>query len=255
MDYQNLAAILLIITASSLLGLTGGLSLLYFKNHVEKYSIYFQAFAVGAMGGVSLFHLLPESFELGSEWTPWYIALGLLIFFIIEKTFIINHCDTHGIEYHEHKENRNGATIQLVQIGDTIHNFMDGIVMGTAFLVNAHLGVAVAISQIAHEIPQEMSDFAILIKAGLSRTRIVVLNIASSLSSILGAMMVFVLGQAFQNIVEILLPIAAGGFMYLAFSHILPELHHETKWKKSIPQIILIVIGLLIMWGLHELVG
>ncbi len=251
MDYQSLLAMLVIIAASSLLGLTGGLSLLYFKNHVEKYSLYFQAFAVGAMGGVSLFHLLPESFELGSEWTPWYIALGLLAFFLIEKTFIINHCDTHGIEYHEHKESKNGATVQLVQIGDTIHNFMDGVVMGTAFLVNAPVGIAVAISQIAHEIPQEMSDFSILIKAGLSRSRIIWLNVASSLSSVLGALMVFILGAAFHNVVEILLPIAAGGFMYLAFSHILPELHHETKWKNSVLQLILIIAGLFIMWGLH----
>ena len=253
MAYDSMISVLLIIAATSLLGLSGGLVLLYFKTQIQKHAHYFQAFAVGAMGGVTIFHLLPESYELAGHDAAWLIALGLVIFFIVEKTFIINHCETHGIEYHEHKEARGGASVQLVQLGDSIHNFMDGVVMGTAFLTNPQLGIAVAISQIAHEIPQEMSDFAILIKAGLSRARIIALNVTSSLSSVLGALLVFALGATFSNITSLLLPVAAGGFMYLAFSHILPELHHETKWKKSIAQIALIILGFAVMWALHEI--
>lgn len=246
-----------IVAITSLLGLAGGVMMLAYRQRVEQYAHYFQAFAVGAMSGVVLFDLLPESFALtNTELVSWLIAGGLFAFFLIEKAFIINHCDTHGIEFHAHDNGgRMQATVQLIQIGDTIHNFLDGIVVGTAFLVSVPVGMATAFAQIAHEIPQEMSDFSILLRAGLSKARILWLNAISSLSSVLGAVLVILLGTTVEHATAYLLPFACGGFMYLSFSHLLPELHHDTSVKRSCLHLALVALGLIIIYGLMVVVG
>lgn len=246
-----------VIAFTSLLGLLGGVLMLAYRKGVERYAHYFQAFAIGAMSGVVLFHLLPESFELGEgALVSWLIALGLFIFFVIEKAFIINHCDTHGLEFQAHgTKARQGATVKLIQLGDTIHNFLDGVVVGTAFLVSVPVGIATAFAQVAHEIPQEMSDFSMLLRAGLSRAKILGFNAISSLSSVLGAAAVILFGGVVEHATVYLLPIACGGFMYLSFSHLLPELHHDTSAKRSTIHLVLVLLGLSIIYGLSVVVG
>ena len=237
---------LLSVSAISLVSLIGlfGLSL---KERLLKSSLFaLVSLAVGALLGDAFIHLIPESFAEGTNalTVSLSIVAGVLAFFVIEKVLHWHH--HQGIEDVEHATKPVG---KLVLVSDSVHNFIDGVIIGASFLVSPEVGFATTVAVILHEIPQEIGDFGVLIHAGYSRAKALWYNFLSALAAILGAVLVFLLGQSIEGIVALMVPVAAGGFIYIALSDLIPELHNQEdkSARHAILQFAWIVIGVLLM--------
>lgn len=233
----------------SLVSLIGVFTLSLREDILRKYVFIFISLAVGALLGDSFIHLLPEAFENAAN--PLLISIlvisGILFFFILEKFLHWHH---HGDDA---KENHIHPVGKLVLFSDGVHNFIDGVIIGTSFLVNIPLGIATTLAVILHEIPQEIGDFAVLLHAGYSKTRALWLNFLSAILAIAGAILALILGDVFENFIAYFLPIAAGGFIYIAIADLIPELHKTKEIKYSVLQIIAVMIGVLAMIALTYL--
>jgi zinc and cadmium transporter len=198
---------------------------------------------VGGLFGDAFIHLLPESFqELGTKLSvSLYVISGILIFFVLEKFLRWRHCHIPTSEEHMHPL----ATINLV--GDAVHNLIDGMLVGASYMASLPIGIATTLAVIMHEIPQEVGDFGVLIHAGLSVKKALVLNFLSALTAMLGVILAIVLGSEIEGFSLSLLPIAAGGFLYIAGSDLIPELHHEVKVLRSLLQFVMILLGVGVM--------
>lgn len=207
--------------------LFGGLLLLSHKKTAEALARYATPFAAGALLAAAFFDLLPESIEVLAEGaaTRWVLA-GILLFFLLEHFLHWFH------HHHEHTEKTQRATMPLIVAGDTIHNFLDGIAIGAAFLISVPTGIVAAIAVAAHEIPQEVGDFGILLKNGMARQRVITLNVASALMATVGAVLTFWLGSQTSLPVGELLAITAGMFIYIAASDLIPTIHEASSRKK-----------------------
>lgn len=210
---------------------------------LAKITLFLVSFAVGGLFGDALIHLLPEAFEeLGANLAvSLYVILGVLVFFVLEKFLRWRHCHIPTSEEHMHPL----VTINLV--GDTVHNLIDGMLVGSSYLVSIPIGITTTLAVILHEIPQEVGDFGVLIHAGLSVKRALVFNLLSATTAILGAILAVIMGQEVQGFSLLLLPVTAGGFLYIAGSDLIPELHHEVDVKTSLLQLVLILLGVGIM--------
>ncbi len=236
---------LLSVLAVSLISFVGVFTLGVEINKLRRFLIYIIAFSAGALLGDAFIHLLPEiveerGFTLGIS---AYVLGGILIFFVLEKFIHWQHCHNHMLEKsHVHPF----AYTNLV--GDGFHNFLDGVIIAAAYFVSAPVGFATSIAVILHEIPQEIGDFGILIHAGFSKKKALMLNFASALLSVLGVVATFLIGDRISGIEAILVPIAAGGFIYIAASDLIPELHkHSDRFHKSFWQLVFFVIGIGVM--------
>ena len=198
---------------------------------------------MGGLFGDAFIHLLPESFqELGTNLsTSLYVISGILIFFVLEKFLRWRHCHIPTSEEHMHPL----ATINLV--GDAVHNLIDGMLVGASYMVSLPIGIATTLAVIMHEIPQEVGDFGVLIHGGLSVKKALALNFLSALTAMLGVILAIVLGSEIEGFSLSLLPIAAGGFLYIAGSDLIPELHHEVKVLRSLLQFVMILLGVGVM--------
>ncbi len=227
----------------SLISLVGILTLSMKKEKIKKNSILLVSFSVGALFGDAFIHLLPKSFEqLGAGLsTSLCIVLGILIFFVLEKFLHWRHCHLPSSKSHVHPL----AAMNL--IGDAVHNLIDGLLIGATYMVNFPLGIATTLAIIFHEIPQEIGDFGVLIHAGFSAKKALLFNLFSAMVAVLGAVASLLIGPYIENYALFLLPITAGGFIYIAGSDLIPELKHECKTKQSFQQLILIILGLGIM--------
>lgn len=231
------------VTVISLISLIGVLALAFREEKIKKVSLFLVSFAVGGLFGDALIHLLPESFEkLGLNLgTSLLIILGILLFFVLEKFLKWQHC--HEIDCPDHA--RSFASMSL--IGDAVHNLIDGLLVAASFTVSLPVGLATTLAVIFHEIPQELGNFGILIHSGLSVRKALFFNFLTALTAILGAVMTLVIGSRIQGFSLILLPITAGGFLYVAGSDLLPELHRELKISTSLGQMILMLAGVGLM--------
>ncbi len=237
MLYFYLFLSLLIISSISLLGV---ITLKWSTEKIKKINFGLISLAAGSLIGDSFFHLLPEATEEANI-TPWIaLTFGLLAFFILEKIIHWRHCHIPTSDNHPHPL----GTMNLV--GDFLHNFIDGLVLANAFLVNPILGLTTAIAIFIHEIPQEISDFGVLLHAGYSRTKAIRLNFLSSLSAVLGAILAIIFQTQWST--QNLLAFTAGGFIYIATADLLPEMQKETTLKKSLIQLLWLSIGLIIMF-------
>lgn len=226
-----------------LFSLAGGIVMLSKKSIAEKLALFATPFAAGALLGASFFELLPESIEqtAGGVATRWAL-LGIVLFFLLEH-FI--HWFHHN---HSHDDNHEGPVAPLIIIGDSIHNFIDGIAIGAAFLINVPTGIVVALAVAAHEIPQEIGDFGLLLKSGYSRAKVLLVNAASALMSTVGAVLTFWVGSRAELPVGELLGLTAGLFIYIAASDLIPAIHHGAL-KKS-PNYVaagLLLLGILVV--------
>jgi len=223
--------------------LVGVFTLSLKPERLAKITLFLVSFAVGGLFGDALIHLLPEAFgELGANLAvSLYVILGVLVFFVLEKFLRWRHCHIPTSEEHMHPL----VTINLV--GDTVHNLIDGMLVGASYLVSVPIGVTTTLAVILHEIPQEVGDFGVLIHAGLSVKRALVFNLLSATTAILGAILAMIMGQQVQGFSLSLLPVTAGGFLYIAGSDLIPELHHEVDVKTSLLQFVLILLGVGIM--------
>ena len=229
----------------SVLSLIGVFALWMQQHTLKKVLIYFVGFSAGALMGDVFFHLLPEAAESGfSLQIGLYVIVGVVFSFVVEKSIHWHHC--HNIECDVSKKHVK-ALAYMNLLGDGIHNFIDGIIIAGSYLVSFPLGVATTLAVIFHEIPQELGDFGVLVYSGLKRMKALFFNFLSALSAVVGAALVFLIGDSF---VGFLIPFAAGTFLYIAGSDLIPALHEETERSNSVLQIIVFLLGIGVMAGL-----
>lgn len=233
----------------SLVSFAGAFTLSLRAETIKKYVFIFVSLAVGALLGDALIHLIPEAIEeIGDTTkTSLFVIAGVLIFFILEKFLHWHH--------HEGDNEKHIKPVgKMILISDGFHNFIDGIIIGASYLVSIEVGVATTIAVILHEIPQEIGDFGVLIHAGYSKTKALFLNFVSAIISVLGVFSIFILGEYLESQLSLLLAIAAGGFIYIAMSDLIPELHKHSENKKdflhTLTQIIMTLVGVGLMLAL-----
>ena len=233
------------VTIVSLISWIGILTLSIKTERLRTLVLSLVSFAVGGLFGDALIHLIPESFEqLGSgPVTSLLIVAGLLLFFSLEKFLRWQHCHIPTSDDHIHPV----ATLNLV--GDAAHNFMDGVIIAVGFSASIPIGMATTLAVVLHEIPQEIGDFGILIHKGLSVPKALSLNFLSALSSFAGAVIALMIGPHMAGFTAYCLPITAGGFLYIAGSDLIPELHHgdDVRLSTSLKQLGFIILGIAVM--------
>jgi len=227
-------------TIGSIISLIGGLYLLYGKWGVRKMQRVAVPFAAGALLAAAFFDLLPEAFEAGEARDVLTVTLvGFLVFFILERSLSWFHHHHEEEDGHTH-ERRNSS---LIVIGDTLHNFIDGLAIGASFLVSPATGIITTIAIAAHEIPQEIGDFGLLLSKGMKRRQVVIVNVVSALATVVGAALVFGAGDALPISQPTLLAATAGFFLYIAASDIIPTIHAEPKRFVANVQTIVLIGG------------
>ena len=244
---DTLILILVSVILISIISFIGLFTISINQKKLKKILIYLISFSAGALLGDTFIHLLPEiikknNFNLS---TSIYILSGIGIFFVLEKFIHWQHC--HG---NITQENHVHPFAYMNLIGDALHNFIDGAIIAASYLISVPAGIATTIAVAVHEIPQEIGDFGVLLHGGFTKTKALFLNFISALASILGAIITIFAGNTIQNIEIFLIPIAAGGFIYIAGSDLIPELHKETNIKKSIIQLISLILGAVTMLAL-----
>lgn len=210
------------------------------------------SFAIGALLGAAFLEVLPRAFESGApQAVATAILGGILGFFLLEKLLLWRHSHEHGEggePTHHHEHTRAGA---LIVVGDTIHNFVDGVLIAAAFLQSAELGVVTAVAIVAHEIPQEVGDFLVLLHSGYTRSKAFALNIVSSLGSVVGGLAGYFALEGFKGWEPILLGVVAASMIYVAVADLIPGLHKRPELRDTAQQALLIGAGV----GLIALVG
>jgi len=229
----------------SIISLIGILTLPIKTKNLRNFLIYLISFSAGTLLGDAFIHLLPETVKnYGLTLTvSLSILAGIIIFFILEKFIHWQHC--HGT-ITESRHIHSFAYMNL--IGDAIHNFLDGIIIAASYLISIPAGFATTLAVLFHEIPQEIGDFGVLLHGGFSRGKALALNFISALTAVLGAILTLWLGSTITSIESVLVPIAIGGFVYIASSDLIPQLHkHSDKISKSLLQLLAFVAGIAVM--------
>ena len=223
----------------SLVSFVGILTLSLKEDFLKKYIFIFVSLAVGALLGDAFIHIIPESLENSpnSVLASALIIVGILIFFSLEKFMHWHHHGEDQAESHIHPVG------QLVLFSDAVHNFIDGVIIGVSFLVSIPVGFATTLAVILHEIPQEIGDFAVLVHAGYTKKRALWLNFLSAFCAIVGAVIALLIGERVETFTLWMLPIAAGGFIYIAVADLIPELHKTKNFKHSVLQIVTVALG------------
>ncbi|MBI3261125.1 ZIP family metal transporter [Candidatus Berkelbacteria bacterium] len=236
-------ATLLSVIGVSFVSLIGVATLALRQKFLHKILHVLVSFAVGALLGDALIHLLPGAFEKVEKnlTTSLYTMAGVLIFFLLEK--IVAWHRSHNLET-VHPSHHIGV---LNLIGDGLHNFIDGLLIAASYLVSIPLGIATTLAVILHEIPQEIGDFAILIHSGFSAQRAVLYNFLSALTAVAGAIVGLIVGGYLENFSTAMLAVTAGAFIYIAASDLIPELHKEDKPLVSLLEILGIIAGVAVM--------
>ena len=200
-------------------------------------------FAAGSLLGGAMFHLLPASIPyLGYDPATKILLAGFVLFFIMERVLYWRHCHERDCDVH--------AFSYLVLFGDAIHNFIDGVIIAASYTSSIALGVTSTLAIVLHEIPQELGDFSVLVYGGFSKTKALIYNFLSQLTAILGALFgyyVFSHLPGLHNLHYYLLPFAAGGFLYIATSDLIPELHREQDLRRSVIALMFFLLGLFVM--------
>jgi zinc and cadmium transporter len=200
------------------------------------------SFAIGALLGAAFLEIIPQAFEVGEPHQVGFALLGGIFgFFVLEKVLIWRHCHTEHCEVHDKDGNRSGI---LIVIGDTVHNFIDGVLIAAAFLQSVELGVVTAVAIIAHEIPQEVGDFLILLHSGYSRLRALAMNLLSSLATVLGGVLGYFGLQLVEGLEPALLGVVAASMIYVAVADLIPGLHRRPELRDTALQALLIALGI-----------
>lgn len=240
---------LIAVTLVSLISVVGYFTLGLNVRLLKKITFLLVSLAVGALFGDVFFHLLPELAHDGFTVQMGFgILAGILLFLIIEKFVHWRHCHEPVGEGHVHPLG------VMNMVGDGLHNFLDGFLIAASFAVNPVVGVATTIAVALHEFPQEIADFGVMVHAGMSPKKALLFNFASALLAVVGVF-AFVLVRDVELIEPLMIPLIIGGFLYIAGSDLVPELHKETRWQRSLMQIMAIFVGLLLMWGLLMVEG
>lgn len=234
---------------SGLLSLLGGFFYLYNKKFQKIDLKLLISFAAGTMLAAALLDVVPEALEMGEvDIITMCILAGIVAFFIGEKTLLWHH--------HSHEEccDHVKPVGLLVIVGDSLHNFLDGVVIAATFSISIELGIVTTLAIIAHEIPQELGDFAILINSGMQKSKVFLFNIISSFAALFGAWLALAFSSELTQLMPYLLGFAAGNFIYIAAADLIPEIHHENNRRKMIIQIFALLLGVFIVGFIISLV-
>jgi zinc and cadmium transporter len=244
-------ASVLVVSFVSLLGI---LSVFFRKkNNLRQILMLLVSLSAGTLFGGALLHLLPEAVEASGSFSltiSLTIVAGIVVFFILEKIVHMHH--HHNCHDHDHAPVHEGKEhIGILNLmGDGLHNFLDGLIIAGSYLISIPLGIATTVAVILHEVPQELADFGVLLYAGFSKRKALLLNFISAAVAIIGAIIGLILGNKGETFIQFILPFAAGGFLYIAGSNLIPELHKHCKMKESMYHLIAMVAGIAIMVGL-----
>jgi len=227
-------------------------------NARESWVAVLISYAVGTLLGAVFLELLPQAFQRANslEGMAVTILAGILLFFVLEKLVLWRHCHVEQCEAHDpplaphHDHGRSGM---MIMIGDTIHNFVDGILIAAAFLADHQLGIVTAVAIIAHEIPQEVGDFVILLHSGYSKGRAFVFNVLSSAAMVLGGAIGYLALQSVQDWIPSLLGLAAASMLYVSVADLIPGLHKRPELLATLQQVVLITLGVATIWLVGEL--
>jgi zinc and cadmium transporter len=209
--------------------------------------------SVGIMLSTSLLHALPEAFESKADPRSLFATLlgGLLAFFVLEKLAVLRHSHHHEGDGHHHAHGHDareaGKSGWMILIGDGMHNFTDGILIAAAFMANPQLGIVTGVAIVAHEIPQEIGDFIVLLNAGFSRLRAYVFNLLCSLMAVAGGLLGYYTLDRASGLIPYVLVFASSGFIYIAVSDLMPQMQRRATVRDSVPQVLLIAVGVLIV--------
>jgi zinc and cadmium transporter len=215
------------------------------------------SFATGTLLGAALLGLLPHALEAvpgtDTHVIPMAVLIGLLGFFLLEKLVLWRHCHADHCEVHvpDHDDHKHSTGVMIL-IGDGLHNFLDGILIAGAFLTDIHLGIVTSLAVVAHEIPQEVGDFAVLLHSGYSRGRAFFYNILASLTTVIGGVLAWLALQQMTAALPYVLAIAASSFIYIAVADLIPTLHQRVEGKATVQQVVLIAAGVLLIYSTHS---
>lgn len=223
------------------------------------------SYAIGALLGAVFLEILPHAFEIASSVDAMSatVLLGILLFFVLEKLVLWRHCHGEACEmhtvgahdhHHDHGGNDHGRSGLMIMIGDTFHNFVDGVLIAAAFLVDVRLGFVTAVAIIAHEIPQEVGDFLILLHSGYSKKQAFLFNLVSSLATLVGGILAYFALQQVLDWIPTILGLAAASMIYVAVADLIPGLHKKTELTATLQQAGLIGVGIGSIWLAGKLV-
>ncbi|MCX8158884.1 MAG: ZIP family metal transporter [Candidatus Pacearchaeota archaeon] len=240
---EIIVAIILSTFLISLIAFIGVITLLLKGKSFEKILLILVALSAGALIGGAFFHLIPESIENSSK-SLYLVVFGFASFFFIEKILHWHHCHNNHCKIHSF------AYMSLIAEG--IHNFIDGLIIAASFLTNISLGIATTIAVAIHEIPQEIGDFGILVYGGFKKTKALIINFIVALFAVLGGITGFYLFNFVSQLTLLLLPFAAGSFIYVAASDLIPEIKKEYSLSKSLLTFLIFILGISIMFFLKH---
>jgi zinc and cadmium transporter len=206
------------------------------------------SYAIGALLGAVFLEILPHAFEQTGNTHNLAAAIlgGILFFFVLEKLVLWRHCHAEQCEAHDHHVDPNdpGRSGMMILVGNTIHNFVDGVLIAAAFMADTGLGIVTALAIIAHEIPQEVGDFVILLHSGFSKARAFAFNLLSSCATLLGGLLAYFALRSMQDWVPTLLGLAAASMIYVAVADLIPGLHRRPELRATLEQVVLISLGI-----------
>lgn len=258
-------ATLLAVGVVSLVSLVGALTLSLRRLRSHRTLLVLVAIAAGTLVGDSLFHLLPEaahSWEAaGLAQMGLYVAIGFVAFFALEVAVRSRHAhleaatpDAHGHHHDEpHGHDHVAPYAWTNLVGDAVHNLIDGAVIAAAFLVDTSLGIVTTLAVVLHEVPQELGDFAVLLRAGMKPGKALFFNFLSALVSVVGAGLVLLLPVDVEVLASYALPLITGAFLYIAAADLIPELHHHSKGREAVTILLCFILGIAIMYGFLQL--
>jgi len=242
----ELAYIILATIVVSLISFVGVITLTLKDQILNKILLILIGLSAGALMGGAFLHLLPETVESSEKFNVpllnlfLFVLVGFILFFLIEKVLHWRHCHKGECDVH---------TFQYMNlIGDSIHNFIDGLIMAASFVVSIPLGITTTIAISFHEIPQEIGDFGVLIYGGFSKKKAIALNFLVALTAVIGGIVGYFISSRIENTVLYILPFAAGGFIYIAATDLVPEIRKELDMKKYMATLLVFICGILIMW-------
>lgn len=251
----TLIAILIATTAGSLLSLALAAALAFSAR--AAWIPLWVSYAIGALLGAAFLEVLPEAVHMGGDIETIAQSLlgGIMLFFLLEKLVLWRHCHEDACEVHPDHAHDHGRSGLMITVGDTFHNFVDGIIIAGAFLTDFRLGVVTALAIVTHEIPQEIGDFLILLHSGYTRTQALLLNMLSALATVVGALLSYYFLSKVHGWAPILLGLAGASMIYVALSDLIPGLHKRPELGATLQQLILIGLGIFTVWGVGHLVG
>lgn len=241
----DLPLILASVSVVSLVSFIGVLFVGLKEASVGRLLMVLVGFSSGSLIGAAFIDLLPEALVETGEVIFYYVIGGIVFFFAMEKFLYWRHCHDGKCPVH--------MFAYLNLIGDGVHNFIDGVAIAASFLVSSPLGFATTLAVIFHEIPQELGDFGVLLYGGFGKKRALTYNFMSALTAIAGALVTYCLAFQIEGVAHVLVPFAAGGFVYIASTDLLPELHKRTQGKDSLVQMVTILLGIALMAALKIL--